>query len=185
MLESSIVIRAGLWILLVLNGWYEGSFLHRIFQGIGKGISRALEGSKLIHGILNLDYYLKNTITYKLIRGIFRLINTIIVWIRDRLSRVIYGSALFQTLDAVGKLSSGLSILGLSFLGFGFGLLVILVITKRIQGMIGLVFILLGTISFLLSENARGKLKSSLLIRCVEFFGTVCLKDEEAESWKQ
>lgn len=184
MLHSSILIQSIISILKGLEKWYDNSFIHRFIVFLGNSILNIGRGSGLFSFFKEFDHYVYFSLTYEILRFFIRLMNTIVTWVQIRMEEKLPNSTTFSLVKSFSNLDLFLSIIGLLSFGFGFSLMVIFVITKRIQGLIGLIFILLGIACLLLSKHSLEKLKGSRLVKIFSPFYKLFLPDEEANRWK-
>lgn len=184
MLHSSVLIRCILSLLSNLGHLYDNSLIHRVLVALGRGLRNLFLSSAIIRFFGNFDQSFHQSWTYFLLRFVFRLLNTIITWVRIRVFNLIQESKIGSFVSSFGRLDFFLPILGLLSLGFGLSLMVSFVISRRIHGLIGLVFILVGTVCLLLTGSSQSKIKSSKFVQVVSPLYRLFLTDEEAQEWK-
>lgn len=184
MLHSSILIRTILFVLKGLEKLYDESMIHRALCFLGGGIKNLFSHSGLFGFFYSYDPIIQESFTFKCLRFIYRLVNTLVTWICIRIGNLLKGSKTFEFVLSFGKLDFFLSILGLMFFGFGLSLMIIFVLSKRVQALIGLVFILVAIFFLLLSKGPQEKIRHSRLVNLLAPFYRLFITDEEVDQWK-
>ncbi|MDO5302068.1 MAG: hypothetical protein Q4E76_06185 [Tissierellia bacterium] len=185
MLQSSVLVRIFLGLLSALEQVYLHSRLHQFLAALGRFLRRLFQGSLLGSFLYSLDGLLYTSVTAKIWVYLYRFINTVIAWIQLRLEGAFEDSYLYRFLHGFKTLPGGLYRGGMMSVGFGMGLLVLYVLTHRVMGLLGAVFLLGGAISLFFCRDIEGRSQSSLLMRMLLWLVTFFLTDEEAEQWQQ
>lgn len=183
MLKSSILISTIMYILKTLEKWYEGSLIHRMMCSIANGLDMLCSGSNLFYFFRHINRILSYSLSYSLLRWIFRLVNTIITWIQEHIVEAVEESIFFDLAKKFQTLDTGFSTFGLMSLSFGLGLLVIYIVSGRADALIGLAFIVLGILTLALSGKIYSKLRASKVMQILSPLYKLTLPDKEAEKW--
>lgn len=185
MLKSSILISLITKFLLWLNRLYEGSVFHAFFKGVG-GVLRFLwEGSSVRSSVQKEQIVLGSSLSFRIVKGIFRGVNTIITWFRERIFPVTKESVLFQILRYFNTSDTLSGAVGTLFIGFSLGMLVVFLRSGRMFALpVAVVSLILGFLFSGLAKNFQEKIRGSALIRGLSNLVPLVLTDEEAEQWK-
>lgn len=184
MLKSSYLLSLVVRIFRVLSSWYEGSIFHKALAGLGRVLRAWWSGSVLSRALSKISGGLASSWTYRALRGLFGLVNTIIVWVQKHLAGPVASSGFFGLVGAFDQAETGLAGAGISSLVLGLGLIIIYLITGRTQALFGPILVFLGLVLLALGGRTRDKVRSSYLVRSLAPLYKLFLSDEEAEEWK-
>ncbi|VEJ35856.1 Uncharacterised protein [Aedoeadaptatus ivorii] len=185
MIQSSLLIRGILAVLKTLENWYEDSALHRFFAAIGRFFSRSAKGSVALYAAEHAEAVVERSIAFAVLRGIVRVLNTVIVWLRMRFRGAGEGAKVFSYVADFKSPRTALSTFGPLSAGFGLALTVIAMMFARPMALIGIGFLALGLFSLFFSEKTDEKADTAISLRILKKIAALFVHDEEAEAWQK
>ncbi|MDY3118452.1 MAG: hypothetical protein SOW18_02815 [Peptoniphilus sp.] len=184
MIQSGVLIQFLLSIIRALENWYKQSVLHSCFFAIGGAVKKQWRASATRRLFDESEGVFAESWCFRFLRFFYRLFNTIVHWVRLRLTAILWSSVGFQIADSYSAMDSALKVSGIASVGFGLSVVILGLLQHNLYGFIGLIFLCAGLFSNFLASGFRDKVAGSYAVSAAKWLWRLLLHDKEVDSWK-